>query len=456
MNAQNMPENIYQKILGYRLSAFLIFCLILGGTSQDIVAPKLPLYLVSLCFIGWALTALKRDSLIWQLKTLVIFIAVFAIVNLLYLIPLPPALWTELPGRDNVIKGYELMDMPLPWLPVSLTPEKTLFSLFDVLPPFAVLMIIGTLATIGEIKKVIWVLPLFAVFTILLGIAQIAGVSSYLYFYAITNDASPVGFFSNINHQASFLLMVLPFTISLAVTDRTFDRDGAQSYVIRGISSAASIIILIGVLFAGSISGYILAILTVFSVLLLNVNFVHRGTKRIVASVAVLIVLGIVADFLFLGNYLGELMAEFTGTEPGSRQVMFATTLQAARDYFPYGTGLGSFSDVYRLYETPWNRIIMHTHNDFIEVLLEFGVFGAIFMAAFFLWWGKLVRQIFTNRSGRMLWAKCGVISTFVILGHSLADYPLRTIGISSFVIYCICLAVLGRNIGTYLGKKTE
>ena len=44
------------------------------------------------------------------------------------LVPLPPELWTALPGRDHVREGYALLGQPLPWMPISLAPFDTVAS----------------------------------------------------------------------------------------------------------------------------------------------------------------------------------------------------------------------------------------------------------------------------------------------------------------------------------------
>ena len=57
---------------------------------------------------------------------------------LLQLIPLPPATWETLPGRQTVVKGYTAVGMAAPWLPVSLTPNATWDAgLGLVIPPAA-------------------------------------------------------------------------------------------------------------------------------------------------------------------------------------------------------------------------------------------------------------------------------------------------------------------------------
>ena len=133
MNFSNLNTTAFVRIRdlfsSFRLSLFLILCFILGGTSQDIVPPKLVLYLISLLLIGVCLSVMTMKSNIWKMKPLVGILGAFLIIYALYLVQLPPSIWSGLPGRDVIAQGYQTLGVDLPWLPLSTTPEKTFFSL---------------------------------------------------------------------------------------------------------------------------------------------------------------------------------------------------------------------------------------------------------------------------------------------------------------------------------------
>ena len=432
---------ILQKTLNFRLSAFLILCFALGGTSQDIVAPKLPLYLLSLFFIGLALIKIDKDSHVWRLKTPLLFLLLFVIVHFIYLLPLPPSIWTELAGRERIVEGFNLIGSNLPWLPLSLAPEKTLFSLLDFLPPLAMIMMIGGVASDREMRVLFWAIPIFATFTVLLAIAQVSGVSQQLYFYDFTNASYGVGFFSNTNHQASFLLMALPFAISLYKTISRQTNNGDDRAALS-LSVVTSIFIVLGILLTGSIAGYLLLIPILLISLYLCVSKM-RIKKAYLLGVAIILVGGIVIDFIFFGNYLREFLANFNQTGQGSRQVMFATTNEAAMEFFPLGSGPGSFADVYKMYGMVGKSSIPHAHNDFLELFLELGLVGIALGGGFLVWWGKQIITIMRKASGSSLLAKCASLSMMSVIIHSAADYPLRTISLSTFFMLCLCIAVL-------------
>ena len=73
-------------------------------------------------------------------RQLLVLTALMLLVPLIQLVPLPPSIWTALPGRAPVADGFRLLGQPLPWLPMSLAPARTVASLLWLLPALAVLL----------------------------------------------------------------------------------------------------------------------------------------------------------------------------------------------------------------------------------------------------------------------------------------------------------------------------
>src|SRR5438874_404343 len=104
----------------FMVPAFLLLCLLFGGASAAGWWSNLGLQLAGLALLvlaassrrGTPLSAASRQAL-W----LAFLLLVLLIVEL---IPLPPGLWSGLPGRAPVADGFRLLGLPLPWLPLSL------------------------------------------------------------------------------------------------------------------------------------------------------------------------------------------------------------------------------------------------------------------------------------------------------------------------------------------------
>jgi O-antigen ligase len=130
-------------------------------------------------------------------------------------------------------------------------------------------------------------------------------------------------------------------------------------------------------------------------------------------------------------------------TSVESRKAILATTTTAMSDFLPFGSGLGSFRQVYHLYERPeqvTNTYVVHVHNDYVELALELGLAGMILIALFLAWWAVAVWRVWrTAEAGPF--ARAASIASAAILVHSLVDFPLRTAAISAS--FAMCLALL-------------
>ena len=71
------------------------------------------------------------------------------------IVPLPPELWTALPGRSEIVANYRLLGVPLPWLPLSLAPEyvQTETELKGLGIPFTILREIDLKVPLPHIKN---------------------------------------------------------------------------------------------------------------------------------------------------------------------------------------------------------------------------------------------------------------------------------------------------------------
>jgi O-antigen ligase len=134
---------------------------------------------------------------------------------------------------------------------------------------------------------------------------------------------------------------------------------------------------------------------------------------------------------------------ESAKTSVQSREDILATTTEAIGDFFPFGSGLGSFRQVYHLYEKPeevTTTYVVHAHNDYAELALELGLAGIVLMLLFFAWWANAVWNAWrTAEAGPF--ARAAAIVSAAILIHSIVDFPLRTAAIGA--CFAMCLGLL-------------
>jgi len=421
-----------------RLGLFLLLCFILGGTSQDIVAPKLILYLISLLIIGGCLTTLNAQSRLWNMKSIIFVLGFFLFAHILYIIPLPPEVWSNLPGREFIIRGYQTIGTDLPWLPLSVSPEKSVFSLFDFLPPIAIILMMGTVVRGEEVEFAIKAIGFMAIFSVMLGIMQVANINDQFYPYEITNKGSAVGFFSNANHLGVFLLMSIPIIASLpsALLENDYSNRGLA---FGGVCFVAA---LLGIGVTGSLGSFLLIIPVIAATAL-----IWKSGRRRPSIYFIGILLPLIAAFSFdmfvWENLRGEAFDKITSTHAMDRQTMFANGFDIAKTYLPIGSGPGSFPEVYRLIETPTYKTVPHAHNEYIEIFLEFGFLGLIWIFFGLLWVQKNVWKAFRLGGTNGQISKYFSVAILIVIIHSIFDFSLRTISIMTLFVFCLCVLTL-------------
>jgi O-antigen ligase len=123
---------------------------------------------------------------------------------------------------------------------------------------------------------------------------------------------------------------------------------------------------------------------------------------------------------------------------------------EAAQTYLPLGSGTGSFDAVYRsveplaeLDDTFFNQ----AHNDYLETWLETGWLGIGLLLAFLVWYFRRSLSAWRappSREGDL--QRAASIGVGVLLLHSVADYPLRTVTLAvMFALCCGLLELAGR-----------
>ena len=424
-----------------------MLCIVLGGSSRGQWA-NMVLQLVAIAIIAWAALARRTTQVPKSADFLALLIGLMLLLIALQLLPLPPAVWTTLPGRDFVANGYALLGQPLPWLPISLAPYQSVASALWLLPPLAILVGILRLGAF----RASWLAAGLAITTfaaVIIGTLQVASgdpVSSPWYFYQVSNFGQATGFFANNNHMATVLVVVIPFLVALFGSGRARAKSVQGSASKMAILAGGLLVILLGLGLNGSLAGLGLGVPVVAASALLRVSSTHSWARWSLAGTAVL---GAAAVALIYSSPLQNNLTTAAADQSfESRATTFANGLAAAVDFAPLGSGLGTFVNVYPRYEdaaTVGRTFVNHVHNDFIEITLETGIPGLILVGLFLVWW--LWRLLAIWRSPNIdYYARAATIASAAILAHSVVDYPLRTAAMSAVFAMCIALMVQPRR----------
>lgn len=433
-------------------SVFVAIAVLVGGSSQVGLLGHHYLQTLSLVLIGISIflpgfRPLTRSQMAW----LAIAFA-FAVWMVIQMIPLPQGIWQGLGDRDVVLESMNLLGLSSAALPISLSPDATLETLLSLLPPLAVFVFVIRIGWQRAIMRLKWVFPILGSLSVALGVGQLFGGStSALYLYEVTNNQSPVGFMANINHQATLCLIGLPFIAALAVElKRNFvgtDRDMAQAVLL----AVMAMMNIFGVIIAGSMAG--LALLA--PVLILSSTFIlsrrHRSHKRRqvsdrqIAMFGGLAIVALVVIFIGFTPALDELERTSDADAEFSRAGLWDTSSDILGNHYGVGSGLGTFEQVYPLYEDATavtNKYANHAHNDYLEFALEAGIPGILLLATALAFWVRRALMIWVAESTREIrLQRAASIALMVVILHSLVDYPLRTPAIA--VISAACLAIM-------------
>jgi O-antigen ligase len=422
--------------------AYILLCIVLGGSTQGYWGAA-SLQLLAIAIIGWSLLTPDRLHLSGPAKGLFAIAALIVLLPILQLVPLPPGLWSSIPGREPIIEGYRLLGQPLPWLPVSVTPYDTMATILTLLPPLAVL--VGMLVAGAYRASWIVIAVLIGTFAaVLLGALQVSSgdpVQSPWYFYSRTNHGVAVGFFANSNHLATLLVVSIPMLFALVSELRKRSKNASSLSAMMLMAIGALLLLLVGIFLTGSLAVLLLAL----PVVLISATLLMPETVRLRGPAIVVAVISIVAMGIVYMTPLQDKLKSANQTSFQSRQTIWSDSIPAIGDHIVLGSGVGSFQRVYRQYEDHSavdRTFVNHAHSDYIEIIMETGIPGILLLAGFLFWWGRRAVPIW--RAGAVdRYAVAATIGSAAVLIHSLVDYPLRTAAISA--IMAACLAKMAR-----------
>lgn len=419
----------------------LAFSFVFGGASRE---NALRLALVELAALPLLVLAASRliQSGQWRSHRFALgMTGAIALIPLIQLIPLPPAIWTGLAGRSEIVLALELAGLEPGWLPLSLSPDLTWQAFLALLPPIAAFLGILSIPQ-STTARLIGVYLVAAVLSVLLGAAQLASGGQQLYVWATTAAGSVNGLFANRNHLATLLVALLPFATVMGAAALRRRHDDRRLPLWFGAVFIG--IVVIGLAAIRSRAGIIL--LGPSIILSLLAAWIAAGRGRpgpVLIGAAAALVAGLVA---ISAVALPPVLERFDSqAAPEGRFENWPIVAQASDDYLPLGSGIGSFDAVFRSVEpleTLDPTFFNHAHNDYLETWLEAGWLGAALLIAFLVWFGRRTWAAWragTSRERDL--QRAASVGILMMMLHSAVDYPLRTAALA--VLFAVCVALL-------------
>lgn len=348
------------------------------------------------------------------------------LVPLAQIMPLPPAWWTELPGREPL----PFTDQLSVWRPMAIAPGATLNALFSLIIPAATVFLVATINK-TDYPKLLSLILFLIVVSVIMGLTQYAGLR---YNNPLINDVSGSvsGVFANRNHFALLIAAGCIFASCWAFLDRQ---------ALRWRIPVAGSLVILFVLMAiatGSRSGLLLIGLA----LILSIAIVGNQVKQLLStsspwvflvfvSAMAIVVTGFVALSFFADRVeaFDRLFALSVGND--LRIKAQPTIFEVIWVSFPWGVGVGGFDSAFRIVEPHQLLGVQYfnqAHNDYLGVAVDAGLPGLLLMICALTWWAHATIMIMRARySETIMFARLGSGLLLLVFVASVTDYPVRT-----------------------------
>lgn len=344
---------------------------------------------------------------------------------LIQILPLPRSIWMGLPGHEVAAQiGAAVGEDG--WTAWSLAPDRTLDILMAIVP-FAAGLVIAAQASPDQRRAILRTVLVVALVSAVLAVIQVGlGPGAAPMLFDSRHRGLGVGLFVNRNHFALFLLLAM-LVVALPGVPTPRRKVENPEAVEWGMRAGALVLLSLGVLATLSRAGIFLLPVGLAAAFLLN----RRRRVKPAVLVGGMAVAGLFAFALRWAPPVQSMLERFATAAEDKRFQYWDNTLAALRDALPLGTGLGTFTLVYPTYE-PLNEVhpdvVNHAHNDFLELVMEAGLPGAVLLLAWLAFITMAViraRRAAQVRRERLLPL---VVATAVglALAASLVDYPVR------------------------------
>lgn len=324
----------------------------------------------------------------WQLVLIGIVAGSPVWIGLLQLVPVGADLWSTLAGRGDYLPALRAAGLPAPKsLPLTLTPIATWASIWSAVPLTAVFL--AALAMDDRnIERLCGVLILTGVVQVLIAIAQFAGGPKSIFYFDAAAGGTFIGTFANRNHLADLMAMLIPVWFYFLLRQQKAARSSQEASTwferpaVRPLWLFLGFSFLVIVLSTQSRGG----LLTSTAVLVLSTSFYllsmrsQVGTRQRVVLIVLLAVFALAALVsIGLEGVASRLQRTTLEADSDVREAYALTTFEAAKQFWPWGSGLGSFESVFpRFQELQSLGFVNQAHNDYPQLLLEAGAPGLI------------------------------------------------------------------------------
>ncbi len=456
---QRRPHGARSAALPFRVdpASFLLVAMlavlwVAGGASRaDVMGQVIARAAAWAALVVTALIG-RRPSFAGQ-RPVVALLGVAILIPLVQLLPLPPAIWQALPGRALFAQAVG-EGASQPWRPLSLVPGATENAAGALVVPATILLLLAQLRDDARDRLPGLVLGLIVAATIL-ALLQFStgGLDNPLINETVGQVSGP---FANRNHFA--LLMAVGCVLAPAWAFLDHHRGTRRLSWRAPVALGLVLLFFLMILGSGSRAGLLLGGAGVCLGLALVQREVRGALAHyprwvfptvlggIIGVVAIFVIFSIAAD---RAVSIDRILVD-DGIQDMRRRAL-PTVLAMIGEYFPVGSGMGSFDPVFRLHE-PFELLKLtffnHAHNDILEIMTDSGIAGALLLIASFVWWAWISVRVWRAKGRRnAMLPRLGSTILLLVAIASLFDYPARTPLVMAVVVMAATWLSGGANL---------
>lgn len=452
------------------LSIPVVLCWLLGGVEVWVQVVAFSLLLVAIC--TWSVAAFRQNVVIYRGSTIELLFLGAICLGLFQCLVLPREVVGVLSPGSIELRQL-LVDGETTSSPLSLAPALTRHSTALLALTFITFIFSSQVfCRSGNLKLLFWVLAINGGVIALVGVYQQMTSKSLLF-------SVPIGFatFINENNAAGFLNICLAAALGLIFETRP-STQASQHYELLASNSPAwsqkiivhvlraseylttptlaavslTICIVVGIFAASSRGGIISSAFAIFVLFLSLRATAYRKLRLGIAICLIFVAVCAIGLTQYAGQYdpMAGKLATLTKWETYESQPRFAHLIEmlpAIPDFWLFGSGLGTYGDVNRVYQRwlPGDLYFQHADNQYLEALIEGGVIGLAIMLVFVLLVCGSIRRLFRGHKSGLPIAVCGCFAMASQLMHATCDFGI-SIPANAVAFAIICGAVVGRD----------
>ena len=445
------------------LSVFLVAMFAMTGSHRVDNESLMIVRPLSALVLGFGLSRLTVQQISAYRWLFGVAIACLAIA-LVQLVPLPANLFLSLPGHGLVGEIDRAIGNTGGAHPLSLAPTLTRNALWSMMVPVAVL-VLGVQLSAAEQARLLPLLILIGIGSAILGGLQLLGdPKGPLYTFQFTDHGLPVGLFANRNHQGVFLATMVPMLgVWLRITVAAHHDDGTGGPLWQPIVALAlGAGMLLVIVLTGSRTALAMTAFACLSLPLVMHKPASRrsrrpgglsGLQRYFPAVGIVVVGSILLVAVLNHRALSIDRLMTSSVDEDMRFQVLPIIKAIVAEFWPLGSGLDTFQDVFRIHET--QAILLpvfmnNAHDDWLEALMTGGAPAAAVLVLIVVLWLSRVPGLIRSWSATSppYLARLGFVVFLIYAMASFTDYHLQDGSIDCLIVIAAIWMVPVRSGG--------